>query len=142
MMKKFLFFALSVIATFNSYGQTDSKHTGRILDDKKGAPIAGITIKVPDLKLELVSDQNGGFIIPPKYKGQHLVEFSGVGYQTRSLKIDLGSHDVLSIPLSPSNLTLDEVIVTSAAISSSSKKIALQLLLWANSNYWSLRRMQ
>jgi len=122
MMKKILFFALSVIAALTSYGQTDSNQTGRLLDDKNGEPIAGVTIKVPDLKLELVSDQNGGFIIPTKYKGQHLVEFSGVGYQTRSLRIDLNSNDMVSIQLSPSNLTLDEVIVTSAAISSSSKK--------------------
>lgn len=126
-MKKIFFFILSAISILDTYGQDNNQAGGKILSSINGNPVAGITISVPDLKLKIVSDQEGNFIFPNKYKGKHLVEFSGIGYQTITMNINFNDPQKLSIKMGSENFTLNEVIVTSSAISSSNKRTSTSI---------------
>ncbi|MFZ4861573.1 TonB-dependent receptor [Sphingobacterium sp. Mn56C] len=121
-MKKIFFFVLAAASVIDVFAQSANSFTGRILDNKSGEPIAGITVTVPDLKLKLVSDMLGNFSFPAGYKGQHMVEFSGLGYQTQSIKVDFNVKNLLSVRLGAAHVSLDEIIVTTGIVSSSSRR--------------------
>ena len=83
--------------------------SGRILDDKTKAPLAGATIHIKSTTHEVATDEKGGFQF---LTGQHLpVVFliTYVGYQQR--EITIGQADNNIITLHETNSQLNDVVV-------------------------------
>jgi hypothetical protein len=87
---------------------------GRLLDAKTGEPVVFATIKVKGKAKGVISNQDGGFRVPKKFKdlGDVLV-ISSMGYAKREMPIlGLSSEDVNIIRLGPGVMVLDEAVVS------------------------------
>jgi hypothetical protein len=83
--------------------------SGRILDDKTKAPLAGATIHIKGTTHEVATDEKGGFQF---LTGQHLpVVFliTYVGYQQREITISQADNNIIT--LHETNSQLNDVVV-------------------------------
>lgn len=80
--------------------------TGNVVDGQ-GEPLIGVSVKVIGSSQGVVTDLDGNYALSVE-KGKTL-EFSYIGYQTKTLKAD---KDVINVTLTEDNSVLDEVIVT------------------------------
>jgi|GEM_PF-5490384 len=56
---------------------------GRVTDADTQAPLAGATLSIPELRISVVSDQNGEYHFPSlPSKGRFLIEVKFVGYKS------------------------------------------------------------
>lgn len=97
---------LSLLFCLNSMAQT-RQITGTVVDDKTSENIIGATVKEKDTKNATVTDAKGHFSITVN-PGATLV-LSYIGYSTREIVI--GNTDVLTIKLTATNNSLNEVVV-------------------------------
>lgn len=88
--------------------------TGRVADASSSAPLAGATVQVKGKSLSTQTDGSGSFLLSGLMESDILV-ISSVGYGTE--EITVGTRRTLSISLSPSNESLDEVVVTAFGVS-------------------------
>ncbi|RKN79928.1 carboxypeptidase-like regulatory domain-containing protein [Ulvibacterium marinum] len=87
---------------------------GKLQDAQTGEPVVFATIRIKDNAIGVISNQDGGFRIPKKFKelGDVLV-VSSMGYQKKEIPIESLSHnDVNIIRLSYGVLELAEAVVT------------------------------
>jgi len=87
---------------------------GRLLDAQTGEPIVFATIRVKDRAKGVISNQDGGFRIPTRFKelGDELV-ISSMGYQKREIPITGLSPEYINIiRLDPGVLKLSEAVVS------------------------------
>ena len=90
-----------------------------VVQDAKGSPLVGASIRETDSKTTILSDVNGAFSLPVKPNG--VITVSYVGYQQAQLTT--GTATNYTITLQPGQNSLDEVVVTALGISKESKKI-------------------
>ncbi len=86
---------------------------GELYDSNSNEPVPFATIRVKGYAIGVISNQDGGFKIPIKFKdyGQ-ILEISSMGYQKKEVSIfDLTEDQVNVIRLSPGILELNEVVV-------------------------------
>jgi len=87
---------------------------GKLLDAKTQEPIAFASIRIKDRALGIVSNIDGSFRLPVKYK-EHgdIIEISSMGYQTQEFFIhDFSIYELNKVRLQPAILELEEAIVT------------------------------
>lgn len=87
---------------------------GKLLDGATGEPIVFATIRVKDRAKGVISNQDGGFRIPTRFKelGDVLV-ISSMGYRKREIPITgLSPEHINIIRLTPGVLDLSEAVVT------------------------------
>jgi len=110
---------LSVLMLFCAlaYGQT--RTISGTVKDEKGQPIPFATVSIKGTKNAVSADQNGIFKINAK-SGETLV-VSSAGYKVQ--EIPVGGQDQVSVQLSESTRTMDEVIVTAGGIKAKRKEI-------------------
>lgn len=97
--------------------------SGKVLDKQSQETLPGAVITIPELKLSVVSDQEGRFTfndIPGK--GKFLVEVRYIGYQTLVRTVDLYSTEEITFELSPSLIEAKEVVVTGTANSTDNRR--------------------
>src|SRR5579859_416012 len=85
--------------------------TGKITDSK-GSPIPGISIKIKGSRFGTSADADGTFRI--NIPANAVLIFSGVGFETREVKV--GSETNLEILMKVSDANLSEVVVTALGI--------------------------
>lgn len=85
---------------------SDGKISGKVLSDKDGEPLIGVSILVKGSKVGTVTDMNGAFTLQAK-TGETLA-VSYIGYTAQTVKI-AGTN--LTIRLSEDARSLDEVVV-------------------------------
>ncbi|MFN8253301.1 MAG: mucoidy inhibitor MuiA family protein [Ferruginibacter sp.] len=83
--------------------------SGRVTDDK-GTPLPYATIMVKGTKTGTTSDMNGNFSINIPYNAS-TISFSSAGFEARELFVSSGN---MNVALAASNMSLSEVVVTSA----------------------------
>ncbi len=100
--------AITVLEAPNpSYGTI----SGSILDAKTGDILIGATLYSPELQIGTISSTSGYYSLTlPEGRYNLLVQY--LGYETRSLQIDLYGNLHKKVLLSPNRQDLDEVIVT------------------------------
>jgi len=86
--------------------------TGKITDKATGAPIAGATVAVPDLKIATSTDASGVYRLKQLPTGEYLMQVTAIGYASVTKIIDLGDTYSVDVKLSASNYELADVIVT------------------------------
>lgn len=87
--------------------------SGRVLDDHDSKPLSYATVKILNMELWAVADDNGSFLITNVPEGQVTVEVRTLGYVTRSFSFKLTRDtDLKNIRMKEDNLSIPGVEVT------------------------------
>ncbi len=88
--------------------------SGRITDSASGNGIAGVTVEVKAIKRNVLSGQNGSFLLNDIPVGQYNISLRIFGYVPFSKVVDIveGERTTLNVKLSPSATRLGEVVTT------------------------------
>ncbi|MBQ0006720.1 MAG: TonB-dependent receptor, partial [Alistipes sp.] len=126
-MKRLISALILLTVTLCLHAQDNGKFdiSGTVLDASNGEGVYMATAVIKELGLWTLTDDNGFFDIKGVPAGKFTFEFAILGYETvtRSFEIQKDIR-TLKIKMSPSSLTLDEVVVTAeegGEITSSSK---------------------
>lgn len=86
---------------------------GRLLDVVSKEPIPFATIRVQNYAIGIISNSDGGFNIPLKFKGlSDVLEVSSLGYKTKVILIsELAPNKINTIYLQEGIIELDEVVL-------------------------------
>lgn len=57
---------------------------GRVTDGESGRPLQGVRVRIAEIRLEALTDQNGRFVLGEVPPGAHEVEFSNLGFAPRT----------------------------------------------------------
>ena len=87
--------------------------TGQLLDKKNGEPIVFATIRVKDKAIGVISNLDGSFRVPERFKDfGSILEISSLGYASKDIFLyDLSKYKTNIIRLIPAIEVLDEVVV-------------------------------
>src|SRR4030095_3462108 len=105
-MRKWLIASLFSIFTTLLFGQ--STITGKVKDQKSGASIPGVSVKIKSSKKGTVTNNEGVFSLQAN-PGDEL-EFSAIGFKSKSVRLT-GTSD-FSIEMEENSAELNEVVVT------------------------------
>jgi hypothetical protein len=108
---------LILLSACSTFAQQDFLR-GRLLDAQTQEPVPFATVRVKGNALGVISNMDGGFQIPQKFKdlGGFLV-ISCMGYETREIPLDAFLPDQIGIVrLGPGVLQLSEAVVRAAKI--------------------------
>ena len=96
---------------FSAMISAQSTLSGKITD-QKGDPLPGVTVVFPEGGT--ISDMEGNYILSLK-EGTYRIDFSYVGFETKTVRIDLGKNEqkTLDVLLLVSQNLLDQLTVTS-----------------------------
>lgn len=112
-MKRLLQFLFMVIA-WSTQGQKTSGIIAGKVSDATGKPLAYASILLEELKLGVLTDDNGKYSIRKVPQGKHKVLVSFLGYGTRSMNIEVNKDSLyitLDFTLEEAQENLDEVTV-------------------------------
>ncbi len=93
---------------------------GTVLDQSNNLPLPGVTIQSGSAAGSITTDAKGSFTIGITPKT--ILTFSYVGYATRQIPVD-SIQDGLTVRLSPSDNSLDAVVVTALGVSKQKKSL-------------------
>lgn len=119
----FLLFSLSQLALAQS-----GIISGTILDESNGSLLPGVNISIKELKKTITSDSEGKFIFRNIAPGAYELEFSFVGYQTKSVSDVIVTNNEtsnLTVTLDSKKNVLDEVVITRTKAKTESVKSLL-----------------
>jgi hypothetical protein len=107
-----ILFVFLVSSTFLS-SQERKYITGRLIEEKTKEPIPFGSIRITDRALGVISNEDGSFRIPLKYREYgNIIEISSMGYITKEVSIHAFLLDTINIVmLEPALFDLDEAIV-------------------------------
>jgi TonB-linked SusC/RagA family outer membrane protein len=103
---------LSVLLLFSATVLAQTRNVKGVVRNEKGDPVPFVTVAIKGTKNAVVADANGSFVI--KAKTGDILEVSGIGFNTREVKVT--GESTLSISVSTVNSSLSEVVVTSMGI--------------------------
>ena len=106
-MKTLYITLLMIAVSLNTYAQ--QLFTGQVIDAKTNEPLTGAMVKIDNTNKGGVTDLNGNFTLPSTQPIE-FITVSFIGYESKQMKWKQN----LIIPLSPSSLTINQVIVTSS----------------------------
>lgn len=107
----FLLFFFAILSAFAGTGRFTV--SGKVLDDHTMKPLSYATVKVLNLELWAVADDNGSFSIANVPEGQVTVEVRTLGYVTRTVSFLLNRDtDLKNIRMKEDNLSIPGVEVT------------------------------
>lgn len=112
--EKGLFFGILLcLANFGVLFGQDEVITGKIVDSQSEFPVPFATIKIKSKMLGVVSNANGDFQIPMRFRQESdSLVISCIGYSSRTISFqDLKQSEFNLITLSPSIGSLNEVVV-------------------------------
>ena len=108
-MQKIIFWLFTFTAAL-SYGQHSV--SGKVIDANTGQPLAGTNIYIQELEKGGITDLHGNFVLKDLPNGTFSVLFSSLGYGTRTVEIKIPSEEKITVPLSPTAIEMEEVIVS------------------------------
>ncbi|MFC4263368.1 TonB-dependent receptor [Ferruginibacter yonginensis] len=128
-MKKLLTLVmlLQAIVAFANNGVVKGSFSGTVTDAATGKPIVGATVYINDAKVGTNTNANGNFLIDNITEGNHLIEFSHIGYNTLAQNIFIKGDTKLNISLSAAVVENNAVIVTGVSRASQLKKVPFQV---------------
>ncbi|EAQ99974.1 carboxypeptidase-like regulatory domain-containing protein [Maribacter sp. HTCC2170] len=106
------YFLVCLFSTSIVFSQDDFI-TGQLLDKGNGDPVVFATIRVKDKAIGVISNLDGSFRIPEKFKEfGSILEISSLGYVTKDIFLsELAANKTNIIRLDPAIELLDEVVV-------------------------------
>lgn len=109
-MKRTLLIILAV-PTF-LFSQTNYTINGKISDQKTGEDLIGASVIATEITTGAITNTYGYYSLSLP-EGLYTINFSYMGYNTQTLKLNLNSDQTINIELQPTNFTLNEVVVSS-----------------------------
>ncbi|MFX0555165.1 carboxypeptidase-like regulatory domain-containing protein [Maribacter sp. CXY002] len=110
---KRIILVLIFFMSFGLYAQQQDYIVGKLLDANTNEPVVFANIRIKDRAVGIITNVDGGFRIPVKYKEYgDIIEISSMGYETKELPIssfELEELNILSI--NPGALALQEAVV-------------------------------
>ncbi len=108
-----IIFILLLFISASIYSQQNEYIIGKLLDIKTQEPIVFASIRIKGRALGVISNEDGSFKIPLKYKNYgDIIEISSMGYQSTEILInDLQRYEVNMLRLQPAVLELEETVV-------------------------------
>jgi len=106
--------------------QTSGRIHGTIIDASAGQGIAFVQVKLVELSMGSISDEEGNFEINNVPEGSYTLQVSMLGFITELIndyKVDSGESRNLRIRLQPEQYDLDEITVSATKISKTIKDI-------------------
>ena len=122
---KFLFVALAVVFSSTAFAQ--STVTGTIIDTE--APLLGANIVVKGTTKGAISDFDGKFTLTTDAASGEVV-ISYVGYISQTIAFS-GSQDLGTITLSPSQVGLEEILITASVAVDRKTPVAVSTIMAA-----------
>lgn len=113
MQTKQLYFLCLMFGIFVGNGQESDFVRGQLLDGESGQPVVFATVRIKDKALGVISNTDGGFKIPLKYKlAGEVLEISSMGYEKREVALSLfNTETILILKMKPALFQLEEVTV-------------------------------
>jgi hypothetical protein len=111
-MYKYTIALLFTIITFNSFSQDKITISGYMRDAKNGESLIGATVSVQELKGIGSSTNVYGFYSLSIPKGEYKLNFSYIGYVTKTKEINLQANTKIDIELEDETSELQEVIIS------------------------------
>src|ERR1700739_1157939 len=106
-------YSLLILLTFLSIiGFSQNELSGTITDSANHAPLAGVSVYIPDLKLGATTDADGKYSIQNTPHGTFLAIVSVIGYASQTKEVEMKETAVIDFVLQESGTALNEVIVT------------------------------
>jgi iron complex outermembrane receptor protein len=107
-------FFIALLLGFSVFASAQNKITGTTKNNQN-QPMAGVTIALPEIHKETISDEKGNYVISNLPSGNFKIVFSYVGYATQSKAIVVNQKTLqLDIVLEETMHQMDEVIVSTA----------------------------
>ncbi|TMM51441.1 carboxypeptidase-like regulatory domain-containing protein [Maribacter algarum] len=108
-----LLFLLLFLVSNSVLSQQPEYIIGELIDSKTQEPIAFASIRIKNQALGIISNTDGSFKIPLKYKEYgDIIEISSMGYQTKEILIhNLSVYELNNVRLLPALFELEETIV-------------------------------
>jgi len=107
-------FFIALLLGFSVFASAQNKITGTTKNNQN-QPMAGVTISLPEIHKETISDEKGNYVISNLPSGNFKIVFSYVGYATQSKAIVVNQKTLqLDIVLEETMHQMDEVIVSTA----------------------------
>ncbi len=111
MIKRILVFLFALALISQSRAQT--KLSGKITDKENGEPLTGVTVYVPDLLTGTTTDKKGYYELSGLPKGELIIQFSYVGFQTINKELYLtDKQQTLNIEMVPKIIQGQEVVIS------------------------------
>lgn len=110
-----IFFLFACTIPFAATAQSTGSIEGTVIDAQTDEPIPGVNIVIPSINKGAATDTEGFFSITSIPTGSYEIEFSFLGYQnhTQSVTIEEDQQLELTISLTPSQVTMEGITVTS-----------------------------
>ncbi len=102
--------------------------SGKVIDKNSGAPMAGATIYIADLKDGAVTDSSGRYSFRALPTGNYLIEARFVGYKTVIKNVYISGNTVENFQLEVSTIEEGEVVVTGFARATEVKKSPIPII--------------
>lgn len=111
-MKITLLLLLTLWVVSNAFAQDKAALKGKVSFRQEAVP--GATVRIPEIDMGTVSDENGEFVLNGIPDGTYQIEIRSIGFQTQVIETSIGGVEpsFLEITLQESSLGLKEVVVT------------------------------
>jgi len=110
-MKQFL---VALILGFSMFASAQNKVIGTI-SDLQNKPLSRVTISIPEVHKEAISDENGNYSLNNLPSGKFKIVFSFVGFATQSKDVVINQKETtISVQLAEDFHQMDEVIISTA----------------------------
>ena len=107
-------YLLALMLGFSILASAQNKVVGTVLN-QQNKPISGVTISIPELHKEIVSDEKGTYIFNNLPYGNFKITFSFIGFETQTKAIDVQQKEIiLNVVLLETVHQMDEVIISTA----------------------------
>lgn len=106
-------FVLLLFVSFENFAQRQDYILGRLLDSRSNEPVVFANIRIKDRALGVITNVDGGFRIPLKYREYgNIIEISSMGYKTKEIPItDFSESELNVLRINPAVFGLDEAVV-------------------------------
>ena len=112
---------------FKTSNVVKGSFAGVVTDAATGKPLAGVAVYISDTRSGTNTNSNGEYFIDNIPEGNHLIEFSHVGFNTVALQIIIKGDTKKDIVLSESVVENNAVVVTGVSRASQLKKVPFQV---------------
>ena len=91
---------------------------GKVTDKATHAAMPGSTVYITDLKLGVITDEDGNYHFDNLPAARMMVQVSFIGYKSLAIQVDFAVTSNLDFELEPSSIEVSEVVITGSGVSS------------------------
>ena len=115
---KHLFIIITFLVSAISFAQENTSIKGNVLDlEANNTPLEMVRVSIKETGDKAITDENGNFTFKGLNPGTYTVSLSFVGYETKTLTVDVITNSPAKIKetLSPESLSLTDLMLTFAS---------------------------